>query len=938
MTTSSSRSTVGLAAIALLLGACAPGGGNGQAVDSTHKLAPRAEAAGLRDPQSPRDLQDETPDQALMSNRVNLTGLASYQLLAAPLPGRDPGALVWYVDHGEQRLAFMRLANQDAREEIFYVTRKDGDWSSPIAAQFSGFRIRGLADIASLSTGRPMLLMLGDNTDYAQVYGPGQAQHADPELLNLQNQNRRLFSSFAGTDGWSRPQPLGGSLGALFASLQAGPDQRALAIFARDADNDFATTTDRDLYVSAFDGLAWHAAVRLTEDPGREYAVETAFIHGEFVAVWTRDADGDLATAGDRTLQFATFALDGTVTRGPAPVTTTAYDRPRAVLGQRAGQAFVLFAGNPVAGTATRPLLETRLDGAWSTPQPTGLQVGNVSRGTIYAHGDATLVVYEDDNNLVAAVNRRGVWHSSGVVQSYSASDFRLGEAAHTLDDRANLSIAATGTPRTADAETALALYQVQLPLLADLSVGDIVPRPRQLKVGDTITLSVPVSNRGYLPSGAFDVSVSDGGVPLAAAHDEGLYPGESRTVDLRFTLARVQHNLTVAVAPSGDDLDPANNTQRVTVSVRPDFAVTSVTRTGTTLVAKVSDLKAVATTPVNVDFVLIEGATSTVIGQQTFDPNVALPVRLDYPPLATKTTPFVIAVRVNDRTQVIEDDYSNNLSSYVFQPAVDFLLAELVATSDNVRVVVRNIGDLAADRVTVLLTTDPELSASPAPIPGVTPIVLQEIAMRDGRAVLELPRSVLDGHDGYYLYAVANPYGAVPERDRNNNAARASRRPALDRPTLYAFRRIALDPRSQVVGDLAVRDAGTPDDPSLDVGPDARIEGAVRADRIQLEPRAAVTGTVAYNSLVSRPGAHIDGPLVTPLTVPVAGDVPSLPAIVPGQGRVTVARGTAKTLAAGAYGDVCVGCGGGGNDSHGNGPPEARLVLDGGTYQFASV
>jgi CARDB len=928
-----SCSTAGQTAVALVLAACAPSGTSAQAVDSIHAPGPHTPSTGVRDSQSPRDPLAETPNQALLSNRVNLTGLASYELLAPPLPGRDPGALVWYTDHGEQRLAFMRLATRDTPEEIFYVTRKDGDWSSPIGAQFSAFRVRALEDIASLSTGRPLLLMIGDNTDYSQVYGPGQPQHTDPELLALQNQNRRLFSSFAGPTGWSRPQPISGSLGTVFASLQVGPDQRALAIFARDADNDLDTTSDRDLYVAAFDGLSWHPAVRLTEDPGREYAVETAFIAGEFVAVWTRDADGDLTTRGDRTLQFATFALDGAVTRGPTAIATTAYDRPRAVLGERSGHALVVFAGDPLPGTATRPLVESRLDGAWSAPQPTGLQVGNVSRGVMYTHADATLLVYEDDNHLVAAVNRRGVWHSGGLIQSYTASDFRLGEAAYTLDDRANLSIAATGTPRTGDVNSALALYQVQLPLLADLGVGDIAQRPRQLQIGDTVTLSVPVTNRGYLPSGAFDVSVADGGVALAAARDEGLYPGESRTVDLRFPLARAQHNLTVTVTPTEDDLDPTNNTGRVTVSVRPDFAVTSVERAGTSLVAHVRDRKAVATTPVNVDFVLIEGATRTVIGQETFDPNVALPVRLDFPPLATKTTPFVIAVRVNDRTQVVEDDYSNNLSSYVFEPTVDFVLAELVATSDTLRVVVRNVGDLAAEHVAVLVTTDAELAASPAPIPGQTPVALQEISLQDGLGVLELPRSVLDGHDGYFVYAVANPYGAVAERNRNNNSARASRRPALGRPPVYALRRIALAPRSQVVGDLAVREAAAPGGASLELGPEARLEGSARADRIQLAPRAAVTGTVAYNNLVTGPGAHIDGARVTPLALPVAADIPALPAIAAGSSRVTVARGTTKTLAAGAYGDVCVGCGPG----HGT-TAEARLVLDGGTYQLASL
>lgn len=896
-----------------------------------------------------RALADEAPSQTLWPNRTNQIGVASYEQLAAPLPGRDPGGLVWFRDRGERRLGFMRRANPTDAEEI-YALGKQGDlWSSPLAAQLPAFRVRALSDVGELSSGRAMLLMVGDDTDYMQVVGlspdGSRAAISDAELTQLQNQNRRLFSSFAVDSAWSRPVPIPGTLGVLFAALETGPDQRAYAVFSRDDDNAYDTTDDRDLYVSVFDGRRWHEPLRLTSDAGREYAVETAFIDGELVIAWVRDADADLNSDGDRVVYAATLSPDGTLTRVPAPISTTTYERPRPVLGELQGRPIVLFAGNPVADTATRPLLESRLAAAWSAPSPTGLSVGNVSRGAIFRHDDAAVLVYEDDNHLVAAVSRGGAWHSSGVVQDYNDSKFRLGEASYVLDEDARLWIAAVGAERLGDATSAGALFHVQVPLYSDLDIADILSRPKHVQLGDVVTLRIPVSNRGYLPSGAFDLMVRDGDQLLASAHQEdGLYPGESRTVELSFPMTRTQHNLKVSAlaigAPPPPELDVDNNTRAVSVAVRPDFAVASVERAGDTITAVVRDLKGVATTPVNVDFLLFEGSTSTSLAQKTFDPNTSLPIALEVPGLQGKTAPYVISVRVNDRTSVLEDDHQNNLGTYAYQPSADFVIDALEVAADTVTIAVRNVGVVPAEQVAILLTTNPELSASPAPISGVEPIALQEVALHDGRATLQLPRSVLAGHAGYFLYAVVNPYGAVVERNRRDNLQKSAVEPVEappppigPRPALYALRRIELKAGAKVTGDLAVRDAApSAQAPSIDVGPDARVEGDLRADGVRLGAKASVLGSVFYNALSTQPDSTISGALRTPLALPVAATIPPLPQSTPGTTRVVVARGGLRVLPPGAYGELCVGCSGGDVSR------TAHLLLSGGTYDVRSI
>ena len=927
---------------------------------------------------APETSADDTGHQAFMDNRVNRMGLASYQQLAPPLTGNDAGALTWFGDPARPGLGFMRRASVETPVEIFHLAATEAGWSSPIAAGIPAFRIHALSGIATLDSGRSMLVMVGDRTDYAELLGipddgsddgTGDPGISEAEIIRLQNQNRRLFSSVLVAGRWSRPLPITGTLGVMFAAVASGyqpgsqdaSQDRALVLFARDDDNDYETTADRDLHAAAFTGLHWREPIRLTHDPAREYAVQVAFIAGRHVAVWVRDSDADLTTPGDRTLHHAIFDADGTLLAGPAPITSAVYHRPRPILGEIAGEPVVLFAGNPDSSGTAHPLLQTRLSGAgtgsWTAPQDTGLQVGTVSRGEIFQHGDSALLIYEDDNTLVAAARcagcsgdseDSGAWHSSGLVQDYNASSVRLGEASYSLDPEGYLSIAAIADPRLGQPGVAGALFHLRVPLHSDLALGNMTPPRRPVEVGDTVTLEIPVRNQGFRHSGAFRVEVRDGDTVRGAVEvTGGLHPGQSGTYQLPFVVERPQHHLTIAVttADSRPELELDNNQQLHTVAVRPDFTVVAVERRDQTIVARIRDVKSVATTPVSVDFILIENNVRTVLSETLYDPSSDLPVELDVPDLADRSDPFTISVRVNLRTQVIEDNYDNNLSVYRHRPGVDFELTDLAVTSRLVRVHVRNIGERESDQVQILLTTDPELFSSPAPIPGIGPLVLQTVAMVDGQAVLEVSREILEDQEGYFVYAVANPYGTVPELDRSNNSRRTARVPAFARPPLYALSAIDLGPASRTTGAIAVRD-GDPEDNAVNIGPDARVQGDIRGDGVRLGPRAAVIGTVTHNRLSLGPGASISEQPRTPLELPVEASLEALPEIVPGDTDVAVPRGTTRELPPGNHGAICVACGSDGPGSKSGGrdqvetasPGPALLILSGGVYHVTAI
>jgi hypothetical protein len=108
-----------------------------------------------------------------------------------------------------------------------------------------------------------------------------------------------------------------------------------------------------------------------------------------------------------------------------------------------------------------------------------------------------------------------------------------------------------------------------------------------------------------------------------------------------------------------------------------------------------------------------------------------------------------------------------------------------------------------------------------------------------------------------------------------------------------------------------------------LDLGRGALVTGNVKADTLSLAQNSRITGSAAFN--VRSGQGVISGATSTPLSLPLAIDLPSLPSIVPGDTAVTVAVNGTRTLAPGAYAAVKA------NDG-------ATLTLSGGIYQLQSL
>jgi hypothetical protein len=818
----------------------------------------------------------------------------------------------------------MRRDGAQELAELYHAVEQGGAWSSPIAAAIPGFRLHLLADVDVLSNGRPLALMVGDDTDWRAVLGQNPSI-SEQERKRLEHQQRRLFSSFLVDGRWSRPLAVPGSLGALQAVLQAGPSGRALMVLARDEDQDGATRDDQDLWISLFDGVGWGPTAKLTSEAGTEYAIETALVGDAYYVTWASDADRDLGTEGDRRVFTAVVGQDGALTQAPTQVGGT-YGHPWPIIGALGATPVLLFAGGRVSDRSdTQALLESRWTGGWTPPADTGLRVGALARGRLFQRDDETLLIYEDANSLLSATSRGGPWHSAGWLQNYNVMSFAMVESEARLSAAGRLEVAVLGHGRFDGEAAGNQVLTASFPVGSDLAVASVEQAVRRIELGSTVTLTAAVENRGQLHSRGFRIELRDGEQVVASAENTaGIYPGERITYPLTLTMARTQYNLAVVVSAGIEDLDVRNNRRDVTVSVLPDFVVRAVERRGDDIVATIEDQKHVAAVPVNVDILLAKDGVRTVLAQTTYDPNAALPVVFPWNGWPAADQSYLIAVRVNDRTPVLEDDMTNNLGSYVHEPRVDFVISDLRVTMSSVRATVSNVGALAAGDVALLLTTDPELSSSPHPLTTVPPLYFEVLTLKDGQATLELPASILNDAPGYFLYAVANPYGAIPERNRDNNGARVAKRgkeePPLV-PVLYGRERIRLERGSRVHGAVAVRDARAENTEIL-LDPDVSVDGDVYGDTVELRPNTRVTGTVFHNGLVLRPGAATGG-ASTPLSLPLTMPFPTTPTVSFGVNDVDAK--SSSSLPAGAYRDVRVGA-------------DRRVLLDGGLYQLRSL
>lgn len=147
---------------------------------------------------------------------------------------------------------------------------------------------------------------------------------------------------------------------------------------------------------------------------------------------------------------------------------------------------------------------------------------------------------------------------------------------------------------------------------------------------------------------------------------------------------------------------------------------------------------------------------------------------------------------------------------------------------------------------------------------------------------------------------------------------------------SLFATHSMHLEQNSKVFsGDIGVTEAGDP--PLLDsqvelsvgIGVTTAASSSIKAHRIKVKQGATVSGDVSYNELENN--GTIAGTLHTPLSLPLAAELPEFKSSTPGSQNIEVLQNGSQTLQPGSYGDILV-------------RRNGRLTFTGGTYQVKSI
>lgn len=713
------------------------------------------------------------------------SSFAEYRLTQPPVNESVISSLHYFIDrNGNLNLAYQR-ENPETPNDFFHVIENDGNWSSAISVFPSSTNQRELNGVKTLSNGTPLLIMTGDNTDYSVVFNlsePIQIPEdeteniipgiSNEELDRILLDNQRLFFSFQTASGWSAPLPIVGTRRAQNPVLHVGGTDNAIIVFEKDQDNQQSTLNDRELYFSVYRNNVWSQPTRLTDNDSLEYAVQIQFTDDRFVMAWLSDQDSDLSTTDDKAIYYASVLPQGTLQNSPGIITNDVLAGSSFTLGQQQNEALLLWASQTIQeGAVLNNVMQSKFDGAWSTAEHNGLFAPNLQNGKIYQlENNELLFVYMDGSNMQSAFNNGQDWSYAGLVTDILATNLKLSEVNHVMgvQDKIHIALAAhipeANDPEDEDDSEVPGLYTSIYNLLPELKLTVLGVAPKVKRIGEDISLKLSVTNSGLMTAQPYQLQLKNNGNSLATLNGNILAPGAEQVFEYNFKLENSITPVEFIISSGGVELSEYIHI----INVLPDFYVDSVSTDVGQITADIREVKGVSSPPVSVDFYLTEAGKRTKIGSGEFDPNIALPVKLDWPELANKTSEYRIEVEVNHQRSVKEDLYSNNNNSFSFKPASDLVVSQLYFSGNQVNVTIRNNGSIAVQQTRLIITSNPAIASNTDG--SLTAEYNEVIDLGDNQQAQFTANLTNSLSAGDTLYAVVNPYGEVAEANRNNN------------------------------------------------------------------------------------------------------------------------------------------------------------------------
>ena len=706
-----------------------------------------------------------------------------------PQTGINPRNLTFFTDQSGACNISYQYQHENAPNEIYFVRPHGEIWSAPIYLDLKTWSNVYLCDITNLSDNTPLMVLLGDNTDYARIFDvsaiddgediPAALGMTEAEFSNMLLNNQRLFASFMINGQWAEPAAIPGTYGASKAMLDAGSDGSALVLFSRDADNSIETIGDIDLFATVYKNGTWSEIVRITDNEKADYGSQIVFIRGKYLIVWASDDDNNIETDADRLLNYAVVGSDGREIVNSIAIMNQFQTNPIPVLGKYKDKAILMWSSEPLSEEdLRRPVWEIQYENNWGTPQKTGLLNYQMGSGSLHEIGNSLVLIYHEAGTLQAATNEGDGWFTSGALINFNLLSLDASDASYYPDNKGNLHIGLTGfiPGREKNYENEFdGIYYTERSLKCDLAMYNVNASPRKKKIGQDMELQFTVYNSGYFKSGKFSVLVKEDQKLLKKFEEEGLPAGEEQSFSYKVKMDKATMNFEMEIITGSEESNKDNNRQIFSVKVLPDYTVRSVARKGTgQVVARVMEEKGIAAPPVPVDFYIVIDGESKKIGSGTYDPIADEPVGIEWQDYNTVTGSYQLIAEVNQPREVQEDDYANNKGSFIFNPLPDFVVENFTTSKEAVSVTLKNIGEKAVSKIDILVTDNPEVVAADD-INAVFGDLhyYQEVALDENQsATVNINYSRMNELQDKRIYAVVNPKGSTAESDQNNNLA----------------------------------------------------------------------------------------------------------------------------------------------------------------------
>ena len=529
--------------------------------------------------------------------------------------GAGNAMLVWVQDEDD--------APNSVDPEIYYAFWDGMDWSEPAPIRDTEYfennpvvTFDNSGNALALWTCNPADRSLGDTGTLAEILSHQEICFSEWDKVS---------------QTWSEPIFLtNDTIADGMATIAADDTGNALALWVRDLDSSPETLSDWELAYSTWNGANWSAPQTLpsTSDLSADCSVTVAYSPtGDAIAAWVRDADANFETPEDTEIYYSEW--DGTSWTPPAPVTLNdEAERTPNITFAPDGTAVLTWGSDliiPKLPKSPQTSEVYELERIYvAIKQPAGIWTSpNIVTESPEMAESPTVNV---DSRGIAMVVWRGYDGYDGDL-FYAMSDVNLGNwtVPRTLtDDDASSWLATTAIDSDNNALTiwasqsfgdevaqsdgvALAPMNPQLRFAAkgikpNLSLGDVLNRSvRPIKpdltadtdditfsnttppVGESVTISATIHNRGDVESEPtvvrfFDGDPDAGGIQIGTDQAlNALAADGAQDVSVDWTATAGEHQFFVQIDPDDlvDEFKEDNNIAFNSILIAPDVSIT---------------------------------------------------------------------------------------------------------------------------------------------------------------------------------------------------------------------------------------------------------------------------------------------------------------------------------------------------------------------------